>query len=75
MSNHSEPQDYVYKDGIYLEGETARARRLSGEEVRPYTTPEALARRVLGLSADKAAQVIEETDEEWERLADEGATP
>lgn len=70
-----EPQDYVYKDGIYLEGETARARRLSGEEVRPYTTPEALARKVLGLTADQAAQVIEETDKEWERLEDEGATP
>lgn len=68
-------QDYVYKDGIYLEGETARARRLSGEEVRPYTTPEALARQVLGISPERAAEIIEETDREWERLEDEGATP
>ena len=59
---------YIHKGGIYIEGETARARRLSGEEVRPYTTPEALARKVLGLTADQAAQVIEESDEEWDRL-------
>ena len=66
MEPNAKLKDYVYKDGIYLEGETARARRLSGEAVRPYTTPEALARKVLGLTADQAAQVVEESDDEWE---------
>ena len=64
MDPNANPKAYIYKDGIFLEGETARARRFSGEEVRPYATPEALAQRVLGLTADQAAQVIEETDED-----------
>lgn len=66
MEPNAEPQDYIYKDGIYLEGVTARARHLSGEEVRPYTTPEALAQKVLGLTADQAAKVVEKTDQEWD---------
>ena len=61
------PKNYNLKDGIYLEESVAKARRLTGEEVRPYTTPEALARRVLGISAERAAEVIEETHREWEQ--------
>ena len=49
MQPNTDPKDYVYKDGFYHEGETAWTRPLTGEVVRPYTTPEALARKVLGV--------------------------
>ena len=66
MDPDTNPNAYIYKAGIYLERETARTRRLTGEEVRPYTTAEALARKVLGLTADQAAKVKDETDKEWD---------
>ena len=34
--------------------------------MRPYTTPEALAQMVQGLTADQAAIVNDGTDREWE---------
>lgn len=60
------PNNYVHKDGIYLEESVAKARRLSGDRVQPHTTPEALASKVLGISAERAAEINEETDREWE---------
>lgn len=65
----SEPREYLYKDGVYLDAEVARSRGLrTGETVRQHTTTEELARKVFSISADKATAVIKETDEEWERL-------
>ena len=75
MDPDTNPKAYIYKEGIYLERDTARARRLTGEGVHPYASPETLAQKVQGLTADQAAKVKDETDKEWERLEDEGESP
>lgn len=60
------PENYILKDGIYLAAETAEARRLSGEMVRPYTTPEDVAQAVFGLSAHQVEGVVRKTHSDWE---------
>ena len=54
----SEPKEYPYKDGVYLDAEVVRRHIALGE----------LARKVSCISAEKATDIIKETDEECERL-------
>ena len=60
----TEPKEYLHKNGIYLDAKDARRLGLrSGEVMRQHTTPEALARQVLSLSADEAKRVRESIDD------------
>ena len=60
----SKPEEYIHKNGIYLEIKAARTLGLrSGEVMRQHTTPEELAQKVLGLSAAEAKQVRESIDD------------
>lgn len=62
----SEPKEYLNKNGIYLDAQAARTLGLRSDEVmRQHTTPEALERQVLSLSADEARRVRESLDD-WE---------
>lgn len=59
----AEPKEYLHKNGIYLEIEAARALGLrTGDVMHQHTTPEELARKVLGLSAAEARLVRESID-------------
>ena len=54
----SGPDEYLHRNGIYLDAQAARTLGLrTGEVIRQHTTPEALARQVLSLSADEARRV------------------
>lgn len=54
----SESKEYLHKNGIYLDAQAARTLGMrTGEVIRQQTTPEALARQVLSLSADGARRV------------------
>lgn len=57
---------YILKDGVYLEEEVAEARRLSGEIVRPHTTPEGVAQTVFGLTPHQAEAVVRKSHSDWD---------
>ena len=60
----SEPKEHLHKNGIFLDAQAARTPGVrSGEVMRQHTTPEALERQVLSLSADEARRVRESLDD------------
>lgn len=53
-----------------MEEEIAETRRLSGDIVRPYATPEDVAQSVFGLTPHQAEAVVRKTHSDWEVAAE-----